>query len=135
MQQIEQNVLRMGTLITRPLVTIIGTAVLCCLTVVVYFSIEAATLEFTMSVVNRDKGFYEMPPYVARYRQIYSWGWCAPIGGLLGLTLLVCRKKCTLGALVVYIAVTCLFTAIWLTLTLFVFYLGNQCFWVGSGTL
>lgn len=135
MQQIEANVLRMGTLITRPLVTIIGTAVLCCLTVVVYFSIEAAWLEFTMSVVNRDKGVHEMPEYVWRYRQIYPWGWCGPVGALLGLALLTCRKRCTLGALATYIAVVCLFGATWLTLTLFVFYLGNQCFWVGSGTL
>jgi len=135
MRQIEEQLLRPGTLIARPLVAIVGISALCCMTVVVYFSVEAANLEFGSSVTNSNKPAHHMPAAVADYRAVYSWAWYAPIGGLLALTVLVCRRKCTLGGLIAYIALTCLFTTIWLAVTLFAFYLGNQCFWVGAGTL
>lgn len=127
--QVEAAVMRPGTLIARSLVAMIGISPLCCLAVVVYFSIEAANLEFGYSVANRDTPSCLMPAIVAKYRDVYPLGWCGPIAGLVGLSVLVFRKTCTLGALVSYVTATILFTVVWLTYTLFVFYIANQYFW------
>ena len=122
----EEVVLRPGTLVKRPLVVLIAVPALLSMMAVIYIAFGAATMEFKYGCVSRDT---EYPPVItAAYRDICPWGWVGPTLGVAGLIALLCRQRCTVGALALYIGFVAVFTTLWLTVTLLAFYLGNRHF-------
>jgi hypothetical protein len=130
MQSAENNILviKTGSLVTRPIVAVIGMTALFCMSFTIYITTKASNLEFRYSVTNRDSKY--PPPLVENYRDIYLYGKYIPIISFFGICIMLYHNTCKVIYLIIYIAILTAITMMWLIITLFMFYLANQIFWI-----
>jgi hypothetical protein len=130
MQQVtEQCEINVNTRVTRPVLVIVGVCALTCMTVIIFFSIGVADVEFKHSVAHSRRTDYYLPRVIAWYPGVYSWGWSGPIVGVLWLLILLYRKSQSVCVLLLYLAFIIMFSTLSMTATFTVIYLLNQPVW------
>jgi len=125
-----QAVLRAETRVGRRLIALAAVPALCSMTLVVFGSYFAGTLEFTRVWPPKDPEC--LPALTVLYGNAYAWGWLAPPMSVAALLWLLYRGSCGIGTLVAFIGLVGVFTTLWLTFTLLALYVGNQTFHAGT---
>ena len=115
------------TVVSRRFIVLTVAPVLCCMILVVFACHAMGHMEFTRALPLNPRALSAL---VCLYRGCYAWSWLAPVVSGLAAVILVCRRRCTIGALAALIGFMVIFTVFWLMFTLLTLYFANQSFLV-----